>query len=200
MLLVGGLLIAYLVGTFPTALMVGRRIGRDPSREGSGNPGASNVYRIGGRRAGIIVGIIDMLKGAVPVGIALAVAGRPEAHAVWVAAVAGHVWPITRRLRGGKGVATAGGGGIVVGPIIGISCGLLFLAVVKFGRVAALGSLSIAIAFPIVSAIAGRPLSEVAVSAAVAGILVVRHQSNIRKMLGGAEAEHDRREDTGTAA
>jgi len=199
-LLAGGILIAYLVGTFPTALVVGRRIGRDPSKEGSGNPGASNVYRLGGRRAGIIVGVIDMLKGAVPVGVALIIAGRPEAHAIWVAAVAGHVWPVTRRLRGGKGVATAGGGGIVIGPLIGISCGLLFLAVVKFGRVAAIGSLSIAIAFPVVSAIAGRPAWEVVVSAAVAGILVVRHQSNIRRMLVGHEAEPDRREDTGTAA
>ena len=193
-------MIAYLVGTFPTALVVGRRIGRDPSREGSGNPGASNIYRIGGRRAGIIVGLIDMLKGAVPVAIALLVAGRPEAHAVWIAAVAGHVWPVTRRLRGGKGVATAGGGGIVVGPLIGISCALLFLAVVKFGRVAALGSLSIAIAFPVVSAIAGRPAWEVAVSASVAGILVVRHQSNIRRMIVGDDTQHDHREDTDTAA
>jgi glycerol-3-phosphate acyltransferase PlsY len=199
-LLAGGILIAYLVGTFPTALVVGRRIGRDPSQEGSGNPGASNVYRLGGQRAGVIVGVIDMLKGAVPVGVALIVAGRPEAHAIWVAAVAGHVWPVTRRLRGGKGVATAGGGGIVINPLVGISCGLLFLAVVKFGRVAALGSLSIAIAFPVVSAIAGSPAWEVAVSAVVAGILVVRHQSNIRRMLVGHEVEPDRREDTGTAA
>ncbi len=199
-LLMGGILAAYSVGTFPTALIVGRRIGTDPSRAGSGNPGASNVYRLGGRRAGIIVGVIDMLKGAVPVGIALIVAGRPEAHAVWVAAVAGHVWPITRRFRGGKGVATAGGGGIVIGPVIGLSCALLFLLVVKFGRIAALGSLSIAIAFPVVSAIAGRPIWQVAVAAAVAGIVVVRHQSNIRGMFGVDQASVDPREDTGSAA
>lgn len=199
MLLAGGILVAYLVGTFPTALVVGRRIGRDPSKEGSGNPGASNVYRLGGRRAGVIVGVIDMLKGALPVGITLIVAGRPEAHAVWVAAVAGHVWPVTRRLRGGKGVATAGGGGIVIDPLIGIFCGLLFLAVVKFGRVAAIGSLSIAVAFPVVRAIAGRPAWDVTVSAAVAGILAVRHQSNIRRMIAH-DVEPDRREDTGTAA
>ncbi len=62
-LLAGGIIVAYLIGTFPTALMVGRRIGADPSREGSGNPGASNVYRLGGRRAGVLVAIVDMLKG-----------------------------------------------------------------------------------------------------------------------------------------
>ena len=78
---------AYLIGMFPTAHIVGRRMGVNPATEGSGNPGASNVYRLGGRKAGVIVGLIDMLKGAVPAGIALAVAGMPEAHAVWIAAV-----------------------------------------------------------------------------------------------------------------
>ncbi|MGB0499983.1 MAG: glycerol-3-phosphate acyltransferase [Acidimicrobiales bacterium] len=155
MLLALGVIAGYLVGTFPTAQLVARLVGADdPTTQGSGNPGASNMYRT----------------------------------AVWVAAVAGHVWPVTRRLRGGKGVATAGGGGLLISPLIGIACGLLFFAVVKWGRVAALGSLSIAIAFPIVSAIAGRPGWEVAVGAGVAAILVVRHQSNIRRLLARDEA------------
>ena len=185
-----GVVAAYLVGTFPTAQLVARIAGADdPTREGSGNPGASNVYRIAGKRAGVAVGVIDALKGAVPVGLALLIAGRPEAHAVWVAAVAGHVWPITRRFRGGKGVATAGGGGLVISPIIGLACGVLFFVVVRFGRMAALGSLSIAVAFPFVSAMAGRPGWEVAVGAGVALILVIRHQSNIRRMLHDDEAK-----------
>ena len=184
-----GLVAAYLVGTFPTAQLVARLIGADdPTSQGSGNPGASNVYRLAGKRAGIAVGVIDALKGAVPVGIALAVAGRPEAHAVWVAAVAGHVWPVTRRFRGGKGVATAGGGGLVISPIIGLACGVLFFVVVRFGRVAAVGSLSIAVAYPIVSAMAGRPAWEVGVGAGVAAILVIRHQSNIRRLIRDDEA------------
>lgn len=185
-----GVVAAYLVGTFPTAQLVAWVVGaNDPTQEGSGNPGASNVYRIAGKRAGVAVGVIDALKGAIPVGIALAVAGRPEAHAVWVAAVAGHVWPATRRFRGGKGVATAGGGGLVISPVIGLACGVLFFVVVRFGRVAALGSLSIAVAFPFVSAMAGRPAWEVAVGAGVATILFVRHQSNIRRMLQNGEAK-----------
>jgi len=189
-LLALGVVAAYLVGTFPTAQLVAWVVGaNDPTQEGSGNPGASNVYRIAGKRAGVAVGVIDALKGAIPVGIALAVAGRPEAHAVWVAAVAGHVWPATRRFRGGKGVATAGGGGLVISPVIGLACGALFFVVVRFARVAALGSLSIAVAFPFVSAMAGRPAWEVAVGAGVATILFVRHQSNIRRMLQNGEAK-----------
>lgn len=190
MLLALGVVAAYLVGTFPTAQLVAWVVGaNDPTQEGSGNPGASNVYRIAGKRAGVAVGVIDALKGAIPVGIALAVAGRPEAHAVWVAAVAGHVWPATRRFRGGKGVATGGGGGLVISPVIGLGCGALFFVVVRFGRVAALGSLSIAVAFPFVSAMAGRPAWEVAVGAGIATILFVRHQSNIRRMLQNGEAK-----------
>ncbi len=181
--LIGGLVLAYLAGTFPSALIIGRRVGTDPTLAGSRNPGASNVYRLIGRRAGVIVGLIDMLKGAIPTAIALAVAGRPEAHAVWLAAVAGHVWPVTRKFRGGKGMATAGGGGIVLGPIVGLACALLFLGIVKFGRVAAIGSLSCAVAYPIVSAVVGRPGWEIAVSSGVAVILFVRHQSNIRRLL-----------------
>jgi len=87
--------------------------------------------------------------------------------------------------RGGKGVATAGGGGLAISPLVGLGCAALFLLVVKTGRIAALGSLSIAIAYPIVSAAVGRPAWEVGVGAAVAAILVVRHQSNIRRLISG---------------
>ena len=177
---------AYLVGMFPTAQLVGRRFGVNPTEQGSGNPGASNVYRLGGRKAGAMVFAIDALKGALPALLALVVAGRPEAHAVWLAAVAGHVWPLTRGFRGGKGVATAGGAGLVISPLIGLACAALFLVTVRIARVAALGSLSIAISYPIIGAFF-LPGWEVAASSAVAAILVIRHQSNIRRLIRGEE-------------
>jgi glycerol-3-phosphate acyltransferase PlsY len=184
--------VAYLVGMFPTAQLVGRRTGRDPTAEGSRNPGASNVWRLSGRRAGAIVGLVDLVKGALPTLVALLVAGRPVAHGAWVAAVTGHVWPVTRRLRGGKGVATAGGGGIVLGPVIGVLCSGLFLVTVKVGRIAALGSISIAVGYPVLAAIVGRPGWEVATAAGVGAIVVIRHQSNIRHLIRRAEAPTDR--------
>jgi glycerol-3-phosphate acyltransferase PlsY len=184
--------VAYLVGMFPTAQLVGRRTGRDPTAEGSRNPGASNVWRLSGRRAGAIVGLVDLAKGALPTLVALLVAGRPVAHGAWVAAVTGHVWPATRRLRGGKGVATAGGGGIVLGPVIGVLCSGLFLVTVKVGRIAALGSISIAVGYPVLAAIVGRPGWEVATAAGVGAIVVIRHQSNIRHLIRRAEAPTDR--------
>lgn len=175
--------VAYVIGMFPSAQMVARRVGRDPTREGSGNPGASNVYRLAGKRAGVMVGLIDMLKGMVPVLAALLTMGRATALGVWVAAVAGHVWPIVRRFRGGKGVATAGGGGLVIDPVIGIVAALLFFLTARLSGVAALGSLAIAVSFPLLSIAAGRSSEQVAVSSGVALILIVRHQSNIRRLL-----------------
>ena len=183
---------AYLIGMFPSAQIVARRTGHDPTAEGSGNPGATNVWRVAGKRAGAAVATIDVAKGALPTLFALAVAGRPTAHAVWVAAVAGHVWPVTRRLRGGKGVATAGGGGLVLGPLIGLACLVIFFVVVRLVRIAALGSLSIAVGYPGLVALTGRPVWEVLTAAGVAVIVLVRHQSNIRRLLRGEESTTDR--------
>lgn len=174
---------AYVVGMFPTATIVGQRLGVDPTREGSKNPGASNIYRLASRKAGVIVGLVDMVKGAGPAVLALTVSGRPAAHAVWVAAVVGHVWPVLRGFRGGKGVATAGGAGLMINPAIGLLCGLTFLVVVKVLRVAALGSLSIAFSYPLLATVTGRPAWEILASVGVAAILVLRHQSNIRRLL-----------------
>ncbi|RMH81772.1 MAG: glycerol-3-phosphate acyltransferase [Actinomyces sp.] len=184
----GGLIVGgYLLGTVPTALVVGRRLGHDPTAEGSGNPGASNVYRLAGRRAGLVVALVDLAKGAVPAAVASLVVGRPGADWVWLAAVAGHVWPVTRRFRGGKGVATAGGGGLVLAPVAGVVCLALFAAAVATTRIAAVGSLAMAVAYPLLLATLGRPGDEVAVAVVVAAVLVIRHRSNLARLVRGEE-------------
>lgn len=174
---------AYGIAMFPTATLVGRRMGVDPTRQGSCNPGASNIYRLASHKAGAIVGLIDMLKGAVPVAVALVVSGRGAAHAVWVAAVVGHVWPVIRKFRGGKGVATAAGAGLVINPLIGLVCACIFLFVVKVFRIAALGSLAVALSYPLFATVFGSPAWEIVVSVGVSAIVVVRHQSNIRRLI-----------------
>ena len=178
---------AYGVGMFPTAGLVGHRIGHDPTTEGSGNPGATNIYRIGGRLAGVAVALGDMAKGAVPVGAALLLWDRPEALAAWIGAVAGHVWPALRRFRGGKGMATAGGGGIVLDPIIGAICVGVFFAMVRLTRVAALGSLSVGVAYPVLVLVLGWPGPEVIVAAVVMGVMAMRHHGNIVRLWRGTE-------------
>lgn len=174
---------AYLVGTFPTAHLVGARRGVDPTREGSGNPGASNLYRTAGRRAGALVALGDVLKGLIPTAVALGVDGRPLALSCWIAAVLGHVFPITRRLRGGKGVATAGGGTIVLFPIIAALLLAMFVVAVRATRIAAIGSLVMAVALPVLVGLSGRPASEVVAAIAVSVLVVARHGDNIRRLV-----------------
>jgi acyl phosphate:glycerol-3-phosphate acyltransferase len=179
--------VGYVVAMIPTAQLVGRLTGRDPTVEGSRNPGASNVYRLSGKRAGAVVLFVDALKGAIPTAVALWVSGRPAAYATWVGAIAGHVWPVLRRFRGGKGVATASGGGFVMDPGIAALSLLGFLVVVKATRVVALGSLAIAVAYPALAAATGREGWEIAVGALSGLIILVRHAGNIRRLVTGKE-------------
>jgi glycerol-3-phosphate acyltransferase PlsY len=178
---------AYLLGTFPSAQLVGARRGVDPTRAGSGNPGASNVLRTAGRRAGAVVFAADVAKGAIPTAVALAVDGRELAVVCWAAAVLGHVFPLTRRLRGGKGVATAGGGTLVLYPLVGVVLLVVFAAVVAVTRTASLGSLVIAALLPVLVAVSGRPWWEVVASAAVSVLVVCRHAGNIQRLAHRAE-------------
>src|SRR5689334_4239032 len=107
---------AWLLGTFPSAPLVARAHGHDVTKEGSGNPGASNVARLAGWRAGLLVLVLDFAKGAAAAGVGMAVYGRGGAFALGVAAVIGHTFPLYRK--GGKGVAAAAGMLVVLYPLI----------------------------------------------------------------------------------
>ncbi len=183
MLWVATVVAAYLIGTFPTAQMVGARLGVDPTRSGSGNPGATNVLRTAGRRAGALVFLGDALKGAIPAAAGLAIDGRGLGVACWVAAVLGHVFPLTRRLRGGKGVATAGGGAHVLYPLIGLVLLAVFAVVAVLSRTAAVASIAIAVLLPILVAVSGSPAWEVVAAVGVSLLVVARHAGNIQRLV-----------------
>ena len=179
--------IAYVLGTLPSAQVVAGRSGVDPTSAGSGNPGATNVYRTAGRRAGLVVFAFDVGKGVAAVALGMAVAGRPLALACWVAATLGHVLPVTRRLRGGKGVATGGGGSIVLFPVLAVGVIALFALVARVTGKASMGSIAIALALPVAVAAAGNTTREVLVAAAISALVLVRHVANIRRLLTGEE-------------
>lgn len=181
------MLVAYLLGTFPTAILVGRQEGRDPTREGSGNPGASNAFRTMGRRAGALVLAGDVAKGALAAGLGLATGNRAVGVACGVAAVLGHVAPITRRFRGGKGVATAAGMALVLLPLPALVLAAVWVVVVKLTHAASAGSLAVAVGFPVAAAVVGRPLGEVVAFAACGALVVARHRSNIDRLRRGEE-------------
>jgi acyl phosphate:glycerol-3-phosphate acyltransferase len=178
---------AYLVGTFPTAVLVARRRGVDPTRSGSGNPGATNVLRTAGRRAGAVTLLGDVAKGALAAGVGWAVGGHGLGVACGVAAVAGHVVPATRGFRGGKGVATGAGMAVVLFPLAFAFAAAGFAVGTAVSRTASLGSIVAAVVLPIAAGLLGAPGGEVAALAGCAVLIVGRHRANIARLVRGTE-------------
>ena len=177
----------YFIGTFPSAIMVAKANGIDITTVGSGNPGASNVARALGMKKGAYVYGLDAVKGAVATGLGLVIFGNAAAFWCAAAAVIGHVYPITRRFAGGKGVATASGAMLVVHPFI--SLGLLFLWAVlsKTTKKASVSSLIITFLLPICIAAAGAPGWEVGATIGIGILVVIRHIPNLRRLRSGLE-------------
>jgi glycerol-3-phosphate acyltransferase PlsY len=177
----------YLIGTFPTALLVGRRRGVDPTRTGSGNPGATNVARTAGRWAGAATLIGDLLKGVAAA--ALGWAGGGQTLAAWcgLAAVVGHVLPLTRGMRGGKGVATGAGMAIVVAPLATLVAAVAFAVTLAVSRTVSVGSVVGAAVLPVAAAALGTPALVVVALGLCAVVVTVRHEKNIRRYFRGQE-------------
>lgn len=179
--------VGYLLGMFPTAVLVARAKGHDILSEGSGNPGASNVARIMGWRYGAAVLFADFAKGAAAAGIGWIADGRPGAYLLGCAAVVGHTYPLRRK--GGKGVAAAGGMLVVLFPLIVVALGLVWVLVARVLHKASIASLLITVAFPVTVAIRGYDTWEIAVIAGVAALLVLRHVPNIRRLIHREEID-----------
>ncbi|MGZ6912914.1 MAG: glycerol-3-phosphate acyltransferase [Acidimicrobiia bacterium] len=178
---------AYLLGTFPTAILVARAGGHDVLTEGSGNPGASNVARLMGWRFGLLVMAGDLAKGAIAAGVGLALAGRAAGYILGILAVLGHTYPVTRRFKGGKDVATAGGMLAVLHPLIVAALAVVWFLTARVLRLASVGSIIVAVLFPVAVALAGRAGWEIAVTSALALLVVIRHLPNLRRLLRGQE-------------
>jgi glycerol-3-phosphate acyltransferase PlsY len=183
---------AYLSGSISLAWRMARRHGVDLSNVGSGNPGATNVGRVLGKKAGRIVLIFDLLKGALPYGAARAMLGREDAWtvAVGVAATVGHCAPIWHRFRGGKGAATGAGVLLVAQPIAGATAIALHLVFKRLTRRASIGSLIGALGGAIGCGAIDGWLHPVALMAyGLATLVWVRHADNLTRLVRGEELE-----------
>ena len=185
---------AYLLGGFPTAAVVGRRSGFDPTGSGSRNPGASNSFRLGGARAGVLVLAGDVGKGAIAAGVGLAVGGRDLGFAAGAAAVIGHIAPVARRFHGGKGVATAVGMVAVLEPVAALTGGIVWAVVAIVTRKAVLASVVMMASIVVAIVVAGRPAWEVATLGGVALLVIVRHRGNLARLRRGEEPSLMKRE------
>lgn len=181
---------AYLIGSVSSAIIICRLMGLpDPREQGSGNPGATNVMRIGGKKAAGITLLGDMLKGLIPVyGANLFGVPIELLAATGLAAFIGHLYPVFFGFKGGKGVATT------IGVLLGYSwfLGLAFVAtwllIYKISKISSLSALIAAVLAPAYAwFILGSP-TLVEASALMTAVLLWRHKSNIQRLLAGEEA------------
>ncbi len=186
------LLPAYGLGTFPSAVWIGRTKGIDITAVGSGNPGASNISRTLGKRWGVLVFLLDGLKGAIPAVAALLLDDRKLGWAMIAASMLGHMFPVQRRFKGGKGVATVAGGAIVLEPLVSAVLAVLWYLTLKFSKKASLASLVVMVGLPVGVAVKGAPGWEVGATAAINSVVFVRHLGNFRRLLTGKELSSQR--------
>ena len=182
---------AYLLGSVSSAILVCRALGLpDPRTQGSNNPGATNVLRIGGKKAAAITLVGDSLKGLLPMvaGYLLGMAPAVLA-ATGLAAILGHLYPVFFGFRGGKGVATALGVQIGLWWPIGLTVAGIWLFVAKVLRISSLSALvSMALA-PLVVWLFWPDKALIGMQLVISGLLFWRHRGNIRNLISGTEGK-----------
>lgn len=191
------LLIAYLVGAIPMTLIVARLgAGIDLRTVGSGNLGATNLYRALGWKYAVPAGLFDIAKGALPTVVLPPRVGTAAwlPLAVGAAAIVGHVYSVFVRFRGGKGVATAAGVVLGLAPVPLLISFVIWLVVLKATGFVSLGSILGAVAFPVGVATLGSANPWVLpVGCVLAAFIVFTHRTNIARLLAGTESRFGQR-------
>lgn len=179
---------AYLLGSIPTGLLLGRLYGIDVRTEGSGNIGATNLYRTVGRKVGIWTLLGDCLKGMLPVLLAWKL-GMAEPMQAWIglAAFCGHVFSIFLLFKGGKGVATALGVYLALAPLAVLGALAVFILLVVIWRYISLGSIVAAAVMPLIIFFMPHSLELLTATALISAIVIIKHQANIKRLIAGTE-------------
>lgn len=192
---------AYLVGSIPTGVIVGRLRGFDPRAVGSGNIGASNVVRAGGISAAVMTLVGDALKGAIPV-IVARTAGCSPAIIAWVglAAFVGAICSVFLGFSGGKGIACALGIWLAISPAVILIALAVFAIVVAISRITSLASMSAAIVLPPTVAALGLPRHYLLLAILMTALALFRHRENIMRLSRGEEPKFQPRRSGGAAS
>ncbi len=179
---------AYLLGSIPTGLLLGRLYGIDVRKEGSGNIGATNLYRTVGRKVGVITLIGDCLKGMLPVLLAWKLGmGEPVQAWIGLAAFCGHVFSIFLLFKGGKGVATALGVYLALAPLAVLGALAVFVILVAIWRYISLGSVVAAATMPVIIIFRPHSTELLVATALISTIVIIKHHTNIKRLLDGSE-------------
>jgi glycerol-3-phosphate acyltransferase PlsY len=180
--------VGYVVGSLPLGYLAARRwAGVDLRRVGSGNVGAANTLRVSGPSLGVLVMVADVAKGVTAVALAGRAAPDAEAVTAAVAAVAGHIFPIWLRGRGGKGVATACGAFAMLAPAATACAAAVFVLTTWATRLVSAGSVVATVTLPLAAAALGAS-SAIVIGGTVAAVLIIwRHRGNVQRVWRGTE-------------
>lgn len=183
------LVLSYLLGSTPFSLLIGLWFYKiDLRQHGSGNIGTTNTFRILGKKAGIVVLLLDMFKGALPVVAAMLLNVDMHIFIPGLVAAIGHVYSIFLKFRGGKAVATSAGAVLAYNPLLFIMLLAAFLITLKLSKYVSLSSIVSAVLFFVLSLAFRDPLL-IAFSFIIAVVIVVRHISNIKRIMDGTESK-----------
>lgn len=185
------LIFAYLIGAIPTGIILTKLTGGEDLRSvGSGNIGATNVYRTAGRKLGLLTLAGDVLKGLIPTLIALAFGIHgAELATIGLVALIGHCYPAYIGFKGGKGVATALGAFLVISPGAVLLALALFLVVLGQWRYISLASISAAAIIPYLVLLIEQSMMSFFISFCMAALVIYRHRENIERLLAKKETK-----------
>jgi glycerol-3-phosphate acyltransferase PlsY len=175
---------SYFLGSIPFGYLVGKVKGYDLRNVGSGNIGATNVFRVVGKKEGIFVFALDFLKGFIPVSIFTEICGPASVFAL-IGAILGHMTTPFLRFKGGKGVATGFGGIVALMPIPALSALGVWILLVGITRKVSVGSMGAALSLPILYFYLSNPMikSVFFVSILLAILVIIAHRKNIKKLI-----------------
>ena len=193
-------IIAYVIGSIPSSVWIGKSyFGKDVRDYGSGNAGATNTFRVLGTQAGIVVLLLDILKGVTAASLILYIPSVSHGTDQYVnlqllfgvLAVVGHIFPVFENFNGGKGIATLFGMLIGIHYLLAVACVALFVVVLLLTRYVSLSSILATISFPIFTIYIfnrDEPLL-IAFGVAAALMVVITHKKNIVRLLNGEESK-----------
>ena len=193
------IILAYLLGSIPTSVWLGKYFyGIDIREHGSGNAGATNTFRVLGKKPGILVLLIDILKGSMAVSLAYIFEEAwplPEfidiEIGLAVASVLGHIFPVFAGFRGGKGVATLLGATLIITPLSGLLAFCVFLLVLLATRYVSLGSILAGMSYPFILhfIMHNQQKTLTIYSIFIAILLIITHRKNIRRLVRNTESK-----------
>ena len=179
--------IGYFLGAIPTALLVGKNANIDIRKHGSGNIGGTNTFRVLGKKAGLFVSIIDILKGVVPTLIGLFIDGQQTAVAAGIAASIGHSYSLFAGFKGGKSVATSTGVMLVLSPLAILYGSIVFALTLATTKFVSLSSMLAASTVAIVVLLMDSTTSLKIAGVFFAAFIIYRHRANIQRLRKGTE-------------